>query len=166
MTARTKATLRTRAVAVSERRGLWCRVGRLVRARRLELGLSQGDVIQRLGYKSRNSVSNVEVGIEGIALRKAFAWADVLGIAREPFFRFVTGELDRLGVGRTQQGRACRHGVDPDLLALLSRLPARLQRRLFVEARRLAESGRQQAWRKGRRSCGPRDRPTTLRSGR
>lgn len=38
-----------------ERTELWRRVGAFVRVRREELGLSQGDIIRVLGYKSRLS---------------------------------------------------------------------------------------------------------------
>lgn len=68
------------------------RVGAWVKARRLELGLSQGVMIRELGYVSRNSVSNVETGREGLPPKRAYAWADLLHVPREPFFRFVTGE--------------------------------------------------------------------------
>ena len=61
-----------------ERTALWKRIGAFVRVRREELGLSQGDIIQALGYKSRNAVSNIEVGIEGLPAKRAYAWADIL----------------------------------------------------------------------------------------
>jgi transcriptional regulator with XRE-family HTH domain len=86
--ARTRRTARERA--------LWKRVGAFVRARRDELGLSQGDIIQAHGYKSRNAVSNIEVGIEGLPAKRAYAWADILEVPRGPFFRFVTGEAERV----------------------------------------------------------------------
>ena len=54
----------------------------LVRKRREALGLSQGDVIRVLGYKSRNAVSNIEVGIEGLPTKRAYAWADLLEVPR------------------------------------------------------------------------------------
>jgi len=66
-----------------ERTDLWKRVGAFVRMRREELGLSQGDIIQVLGYKSRNAVSNIEVGIEGLPAKRAYAWADVLELPRD-----------------------------------------------------------------------------------
>ena len=54
-----------------ERADRWQRVGAFVRVRREELGLSQGDIIRVLGYKSRNAVSNIEVGIEGLPAKRA-----------------------------------------------------------------------------------------------
>ena len=82
----------------SNRTELWKRVGAFVRARREELGLSQGDIIRVLGYKSRNAVSNIEVGIEGLPAKRAYAWADVLEVPRDAFFGFVTGEIGRMEV--------------------------------------------------------------------
>ena len=79
-------------MAKSEYSQLWRRVGRFVRARRTELGLSQGDIIKALGYTSRNSVSNIEVGREGLPAKRIYAWADLLTVPRDQFFRFVTGE--------------------------------------------------------------------------
>jgi transcriptional regulator with XRE-family HTH domain len=63
-----------------------------VKARRTSLGLSQGAMIRELGYVSRNSISNVETGREGLPPKRVYAWADLLQVPREAFFRFVTGE--------------------------------------------------------------------------
>jgi transcriptional regulator with XRE-family HTH domain len=92
-----------------DRTELWKRVGAFVRARREELGLSQGDIIRVLGYKSRNAVSNIEVGIEGLPAKRAYAWADVLDVPRDAFFRFVTGDALRLDVPKA--GREVRRGA-------------------------------------------------------
>ena len=73
-------------------RALRKRVGAWVKARRVELGLSQGAMIRELGYVSRNSVSNVETGREGLPPKRVHGWADLLQVPREAFFRFVTGE--------------------------------------------------------------------------
>ncbi len=56
-----------------DRTALWKRIGAFVRARREERGLSQGQIISVLGYKSRNAVSNIEVGIEGLPPKRAYA---------------------------------------------------------------------------------------------
>jgi hypothetical protein len=51
-----------------------------------------------LGYKSRNAVSHIEVGIEGLPAKRAYAWANILEVPRDPFFRFVTGEAERVEI--------------------------------------------------------------------
>jgi transcriptional regulator with XRE-family HTH domain len=119
-----------------ERTELWRRVGAFVAKRREELGLSQGDIIRVLGYKSRNAVSNIEVGIEGLPAKRAYAWADVLEVPRDAFFNFVTGQTERLDVSRA--GAASKEErpstAEADLLASYRKLPPKYQRRLREQA--------------------------------
>lgn len=120
-----------------ERTELWQRVGRFVRQRRDELGLSQGDIIRVLGYKSRNAVSNIEIGIEGLPAKRAYAWADLLEIPRDAFFQFVTGQSERLEVARaTARPQASEQltAAEEELLARYRRLPPKFQRRLREHA--------------------------------
>lgn len=122
----------------SERTALWKRVGAFVAKRREELGLSQGDIIRVLGYKSRNAVSNVEVGIEGLPAKRAYAWADVLELPRDAFFKFVTGEAERVVVpnAAAQQDTGDRvTAAETELLASYRKLPPKYQRRLREQAR-------------------------------
>ena len=114
---------------------LWKRVGAFVKARREELGLSQGDIIQALGYKSRNAVSNVEVGIEGLPAKRIYAWADILDLSREAFYRFATGEvakMDAAPVGRKND--AALTTAERELLEAYRGLPPKYQRRLREHA--------------------------------
>lgn len=111
------------------------RVGAFVRARRLELGLSQGDVIERLGYKSRNSVSNLELGIEGLPARRAHDWADVLELDRDAFYRVVTG-LDPVP---SAAGAIARRDDLAELVSLYKTLGPNGRKRLLEKARRYAE---------------------------
>ncbi len=128
----------TRNILTShERTELWQRVGRFVRQRREELGLSQGDVIRILGYKSRNAVSNIEVGIEGLPAKRAYAWADILEVPRDAFFQFVTGQSERLEVAKaTARSQAVDQltAGEEELLAHYRRLPPKFQRRLREHA--------------------------------
>ncbi len=111
------------------------RVGAFVRGRRLELGLSQGDVIARLGYKSRNSVSNIELGLEGLPARRAHDWADVLEVDRDAFYRIVAG-LDP--VPHAAEAIARRSDLD-ELVIIFKTLGSSGRRRLLEKARRYAE---------------------------
>jgi transcriptional regulator with XRE-family HTH domain len=120
-----------------ERAELWKRVGAFVRNRREGLGLSQGDIIRVLGYASRNAVSNIEVGIEGLPSKRAYAWADILEVPRDAFFRFVTGEADRMelpksGVSPSMGERLT--AAEAELLATYRKLPPKYQRRLREQA--------------------------------
>ncbi|MGH7269585.1 MAG: hypothetical protein ACREJ3_04065 [Polyangiaceae bacterium] len=123
-----------------ERTELWKRVGAFVAKRREELALSQGDIIRVLGYKSRNAVSNVEVGIEGLPAKRAYAWADVLEVPRDTFFNFVTGQADRIDVAkataRPESGERLAT-AETELLASYRKLPPKYQRRLREHAREL-----------------------------
>ena len=128
-----------------ERTGLWKRVGAFVSKRREELGLSQGDIIRVLGYKSRNAVSNIEVGIEGLPAKRAYAWADVLELPRDAFFRFVTGEAEKLDVPRavSKQDVAERlSGAEAALVATYRKLPPKYQRRLREQGEEYATLAR------------------------
>jgi transcriptional regulator with XRE-family HTH domain len=124
----------------ADRAELWKRVGAFVRARREELGLSQGDIIRVLGYKSRNAVSNIEVGIEGLPAKRAYAWADVLDVPRDAFFRFVTGDALRMEVPKAAARSEASErltAAESTLLATYRRLPPKYQRRLREHAREL-----------------------------
>ena len=121
-----------------QRADLWKRVGAFVRERREALGLSQGEIIQVLGYKSRNAVSNIEVGIEGLPAKRAYAWADVLELPRDAFFRFVTGEAERVVIPNAAARKATGDRVtaaETELLASYRKLPPKYQRRLREQAR-------------------------------
>ena len=108
-----------------------------MRQRREELGLTQGDVIRVLGYKSRNAVSNIEIGVEGLPAKRAYAWADILEVPRDASFQFVTGERDRPEVGGTTakpKAPAQLTAAEEELLAHYRRLPPKFQRRLREHA--------------------------------
>ena len=116
-----------------------------MRERREALGLSQGDIIQVLGYKSRNAVSNIEVGIEGLPAKRAYAWADVLELPRDAFFRFVTGEADRMEVPKAAAKPDAGErftAAEGALLATYRRLPPKYQRRLREQADEFATLAR------------------------
>lgn len=128
-----------------ERTDLWKRVGAFVRERREVLGLSQGDIIRVLGYKSRNAVSNIEVGIEGLPAKRAYAWADVLELPRDAFFRFVTGEAERMEVPKAAtkpDGGERFTAAEAVLVATYRRLPPKYQRRLREQAEEFATLAR------------------------
>ena len=133
--ARPSPHARRKSPADRELRDLRKRVGAYVRARREELGLSQGDVIAALGYVSRNSVSNVETGREGLPAKRVYAWADVLKLPHEGFFLFVTGESKRLDDGPPV---AKKDSPDAEVLATFRKLPPRLQKRARELIRELA----------------------------
>ncbi len=120
-------------------------MGAFVRNRRQQLNLSQGDIIEVLGYVSRNSVSNIETGREGLPAKRIYAWADVLEVPRDAFFRFVTGEAKRVEVGgKTGEVEAAAKVStgDSELLASFRKLPAKYQKRIREQIQEYAELAR------------------------
>ena len=120
----------------SDRQALRRRVGAFIRQRREEIGLSQGDICRALSYRSLNSVSNLETGREGLPAKRIYAWADILQLPRDAFFRFVTGETERMDAS----GEGDRRGVralttaEKELLETYRGLPPRYQQRLREQA--------------------------------
>ena len=114
-----------------ERQALRKRVGAFLRSRRQGLGLSQGEITRALGYVSLNSVSNLETGREGLPAKRVYAWADILQVPRDAFFRFVTGETERMDTGKAAAtGNEKLSQAETDLLAAYRHLPTKFQRRL------------------------------------
>lgn len=135
-----KRPARKRGMTAAKRRTtpLWKRVGAFVKARREELGLSQGDIIKVLGYASRNACSNIEVGIEGLPAKRIYAWADVLEVPRDAFFKFATGEASSMDLARkgAANGRTgTLTAAERELLEAYRALPPNYQRRLRDQAK-------------------------------
>lgn len=55
-------------------------VGNIIRQRRIELGMTQDELAQKLGYKSRSSINKIEMGANGISQSqiKDFAAAPIV----------------------------------------------------------------------------------------
>ncbi len=136
---------------VRERQALRKRVGAFLRARRQELGLTQGEITKTLGYVSLNSVSNLETGREGLPAKRIYAWADILQVPRDAFFRFVTGEVEKMETGKTSAPVEADKltQAETDLLAAYRRLPPKYQRRLRNSASEFETLTRAEARKKG-----------------
>jgi transcriptional regulator with XRE-family HTH domain len=145
---RTSLLSRATFVDAEERSQLRTRVGRFVRKRRTDLGLKLGDVSGALGYRSKNAVSNVESGIEGIPAKRAYAWADILEVPRDAFFQFVTGDIDDIKRAATSAESGRLTEAERELLGRYRRLPRRFQallRERAVELETLATAPRRRA---------------------
>lgn len=116
-----------------DRQALRKRVGAFLRARRQELGLTQGEITRALGYVSLNSVSNLETGREGLPAKRIYAWADILQVPRDVFFRFVTGESERMDAA--DDGERPLITAEKELLETYRALPLKYQQRLREQAR-------------------------------
>ena len=69
--------------------------------------------------------------------KRAYAWADVLELPRDAFFRFVTGEVDQMEVPKATakaDGADRTTAAERALLATYRKLPPKYQRRLREQA--------------------------------
>lgn len=63
-----------------------------IRKRRLELNMSQQDLADKLGYKSRSAINKIELGINDITQSKIVAFAKALDTTPGELMGDVTGE--------------------------------------------------------------------------
>ena len=56
-------------------------IGKYVRARRLELGLTQEELAHKMGYKTKSSINKIELGFQDIPLPKVEELAKCLDCA-------------------------------------------------------------------------------------
>jgi len=103
------------------------RVGRFIKKRRLELNLTQQDVMRALGYGSPISVSEVELGRVGVPVKRIYQYADVLRLPRDEFTAFVMGMIQNHNGHKG--GRVANHrrqvlgAAERELLEDFRRLP-------------------------------------------
>ena len=98
-----------------------------------------------MGYRSANSIVNVEAGIEGIPAKRAYAWADLLEVPRDAFFQFITGQvpkLDTSSIGATAGTPAALESDERELLASYRRLTPAARAQVRELAANLAEAPR------------------------
>jgi hypothetical protein len=132
-----------------ERKVLRERVGAFIRVRRTELGLSSGDITRALGYRTLASCWKIEKGLEGLPTKRVFAWADILELPRDAFFRFVTGETEQMEGGPLAKAEPPERltVMEADLLRTFRKLTPKNQRGLqdhaeavlFLQSKRAAE---------------------------
>lgn len=53
-------------------------IGEKIKERRIELGLSQDELAERMGYKSRSTIAKIEKGINDVVQTNIVKFADVL----------------------------------------------------------------------------------------
>lgn len=96
-----------------------------------------GDIIRPLGYTNLASAWKIEKGLEGLPAKRVYAWADILELPRDAFFRFVTGEADRVDVpkaaAKPEVGDRLT-AAEGGLIATYRKLPLKYQRRLREQA--------------------------------
>jgi hypothetical protein len=90
------------------------------------------EVVGPLGYSNLASAWKIEKGLEGLPTKRVYAWADILQVPRDAFFRFVTGEAERMELSPRAETSAGERltSAEAELLAAYRRLPSTFQRRL------------------------------------
>lgn len=73
-------------------------IGNRIKARREELGLTQQQLADRLGYKSKATINKIEMGINGISQRRIVDFANALQTSIEYLM-----EMDKPGDENSQQ---------------------------------------------------------------
>jgi hypothetical protein len=128
--------------SADERAELRERVGAFVRERREQVGLRPIDMSRAMGYRSANSIVNVESGIEGIPARRAYAWADLLELPRDAFFQFITGQIKDLDAAsvRVIRGTASLTSDETELITTYRRLTPASRTLVRELAAKLAEA--------------------------
>lgn len=58
-------------------------IGEIIKNRRIELGMTQEQLAEKLGYKSKSTINKVEMGINDVAQRKIPRYADALSTTPE-----------------------------------------------------------------------------------
>jgi len=131
------------------------RVGRFIKKRRLELNLTQQDVMRALGYGSPISVSEVELGRVGVPVKRIYQYADVLRLPRNEFTAFVMGGIQNhnghQGGRVTDHRRRVLGAAERELLEDFRRLPTDCRKLVRKQIRHyLAPQRRQRRVLRGR----------------
>jgi len=64
-------------------------IGKLIRDRRLELGMTQEELAHKLGYKSKSTINKIEIGVNGISQSKIKDFAAALDCSPYMFIEGV-----------------------------------------------------------------------------
>ena len=65
-------------------------IGKKVKARREQLGLTQQELAKKLGYKSKSTINKIELDINDVSQSKLIKLADALGVDPTYFIDFDT----------------------------------------------------------------------------
>ena len=94
-------------------------------------------------------MSNLETGREGLPAKRIYAWADILQLPRDAFFRFVTGDVERMEM--TPDGPEKLRPGEAEIITAYRRLPRKYQRRLLETAEEFQPLARAESRRRGRK---------------
>lgn len=84
-------------------------LGENIKNRRIELGLSQEELADRLGYKSRSTVAKIEAGINDLTQSKIAAFAQALSTTRSQ----LMGDGDKNTNDLSPNDDLSKYGIQP-----------------------------------------------------
>lgn len=64
-------------------------IGKRIRARRIELNMTQEELAKKLGYKSRSTINKIESDINDVSQSKLVKIAEVLGCSPTDFIESI-----------------------------------------------------------------------------
>ena len=70
-------------------------IGENISKRRRELGITQEELAERLGYKSKSSINKIEMGINDLPQRKIVQFAEALETTPATLMGWVDEEISR-----------------------------------------------------------------------
>lgn len=71
-------------------------IGKNIKSRREELGLTQDDLAQKLGYRSRSSIQKIEKGVTDIPQSKIKSFAEALQTTPEYLMGWTSSHRESL----------------------------------------------------------------------
>lgn len=97
-------------------------IGANIKRRREELGLTQEELAERLGYKSKSSINKIELGVNDLPQKKIVQFAKALNTSPSLLMGWVSEETDKknneiVDLVKTFQS-------DPEFLEVVSALRA------------------------------------------
>lgn len=99
-----------------------------------------------MGYTNLASAWKIEKGLEGLPAKRVYAWADILQVPRDAFFRFVMGETERMDIpksaAKTKDSQGRLTAAEAALLAAYRRLPPKSRLRLREAVRAIETAAR------------------------
>ena len=90
-------------------------IGERIRERRIELGLSQQELAEKMGYKTRAAISSVEKGKEDLTSARVRKYASALGVSVDYLIDGANGTQFIVSREGKAERRSWRNGIEADI---------------------------------------------------
>ncbi len=97
-------------------------IGERIKERRIELGLSQQELAEKLGYKTRAAICSVEKGKEDLTSARVKKYASALGVSVDYLIDGAEGTHIVVSQEHRKERRSWRNGVEADIFMKATRL--------------------------------------------